>query len=78
MNTKIEIHENNTNETGTYRVWYRSITGEKMVRVLSENYVNAILNMDQKERFFMGKNKFTIGEYDFKTIVLNGEIRAGL
>jgi hypothetical protein len=79
MNTQIEIHDNNTNETGTYSVWYKDETGEQHRRILSENYVNALLDMRQKESFFMGKYRFKIhSEYDFKTIVLNGEKRQGL
>lgn len=77
MNTQIEIHDNNTNETGTYFVWYKQ-NGEDHRRVLTENYVNALLNMRQKEAFFMGKFRFKIGEYDFIHLVLNGEKRAGL
>lgn len=78
MNTQIEIHDNNTNETGTYSVWYKDETNTMQKRILSENYVNALLNMNQKESFFMGKYRFKISEYDFKTIVLNGEKRQGL
>lgn len=78
MNTQIEIHDNNTNETGTYSVWYKDETNTMRKRILSENYVNALLNMNQKESFFMGKYRFKISEYDFKTIVLNGEKRQGL
>lgn len=78
MNTQIEIHDNNTNETGTYSVWYKDETNIMRKRILSENYVNALLNMNQKESFFMGKYRFKISEYDFRTIVLNGEQRQGL
>jgi hypothetical protein len=77
MNTFIEIHNNNTNETGTYDVWYK-IGKTTHKRVLSENYVNALLEMEQKEKFFMGQYRFKINEYDFKTLVLNGEKRSGL
>ena len=77
MNTTIEIHNDNTNETGTYEVWYK-VDKELHKRVLSENYVNALLSMQQKEKFFMGDYRFKINEYDFKTIVLNGEKRQGL
>lgn len=78
MNTKIEIHNNDTNESGTYDVWYK-VNGELHRRTLSENYVNALLNMRQKENFFMGKWKFKIeSEYDFTTIVVNGDKRPGL
>jgi hypothetical protein len=78
MDTKIEIHDNNTNETGTYKVWYFDNKQIKS-RILSENYVNALLEMRQKEQFFMGKYKFKVlSEYDFKTIVINGEKRQGL
>jgi len=79
MNTKIEIHNNDTNESGMYDVWYYDTAGILQKRRLSENYVNALLEMRQKEDFFMGKWKFKVkSEYDFKTIVLNGEKRQGL
>jgi hypothetical protein len=79
MNTAIEILDNNTTNTGTYQVWYKDENGKKHFRFLSENYVNALLDMRQKESFFMGKYKFKIkSEYDFRTIVLNGEKRQGL
>lgn len=77
MNTKIEIHDNNTNETDTYKVWYKD-NGINKVRTLGGNYVNALLDMRQKEAFFMGKYKFKINEYDFIHLVLNGEKRQGL
>ena len=79
MNTNIEIHDEDFNTTGTYRVWYKDEQGNKQVRRLSENYVNALLEMRQKEDFFMGKYKFKVkSEYDFKTIVLQGQKVAGL
>lgn len=78
MNTTIEIVDNNTIETGTYHIWYRDAENKKQKRELDENHVNALLDMRQKEQFFMGKYKFKIGLYDFKTIILNGERRKGL
>lgn len=79
MNTKIEIHDNNTNETGTYSVWYKDENGVMHRRILSENYVNSLLDMRQKERFFMGEYKFKVhSEYDFTKIVLNGEKVQGI
>lgn len=58
INTKIDIRDNNTQETGTYKVYYKDTT---------ENAVDSLLNMRQKESFFMGKYTFTIeSEYDFK------------
>lgn len=80
MNTQIEIHNENHNETGTYSVWYKDINGKKCVRLLSDNYINALLDMSQKEDFFLGgKFRFRVkSEYDFKTIVLNGQKREGL
>jgi hypothetical protein len=77
MNTFIEIHDHNTHEQGTYKVWYKE-NGETKQRLLSENYVNALLDMRQKEKFFMGVYRFKINEYDFRTIVVNGEKRQGL
>lgn len=73
MNTMIEIHDNNTNETGTYSVWYKE-NGETKRRIVDEKYVNCLLDMRQKEDFFMGKFKFKVkSEYDFKSVLLNGE-----
>lgn len=68
MNTKIEIYDNKTNETGTYKVWYYNpVLGGKCVKILGEGQVDSLLEMRQKERFFMGQYKFTIkSEYDFK------------
>lgn len=77
MNTQIEIHDNNTNETGTYKVWYKD-NGVTKCCTLSENYVNSLLSMRQKEEFFMGKYKFGIKEYDFVNVILNGKERPGL
>jgi hypothetical protein len=78
MNTTIEIHNENTNETGTYKVWYKDIAGNKCMRVISESLVTSMLEMNQKEKFFMGQFRFRIkSEYDFRTIVLNGECPAG-
>lgn len=73
MNTKIDIRDNNTNETGTYKVWYcNPILGGKCVKVLSEQQVNSLLNMRQKEAFFIGKHVFTVeSEYDFKQAFSN-------
>jgi hypothetical protein len=66
-NTKIEINDNNTDQTGTYKVYYRDLSNKLQVKVLSEEKVNSLLNMRQKEDFFMGKYKFTIeSEFDFK------------
>lgn len=80
MNTQIEIHNENNNETGAYKVWYKDLNGNNRFRILSDNYVNALLEMGQKEDFYLGhKFKFKVkSEYDFKTIVLNGEKREGL
>ena len=77
MNTMIEIHNNDTVNTGEYDVWYK-VGNKKYKRRLSENYVNALLEMEQKEKFFMGQYRFKINEYDFKTIVMNGDKRQGL
>jgi len=79
MKTKIEIHDEDFNTTGEYRVWYKDEQGKKAVRRLSDNYVNALLDMRQKEDFFMGKYRFKVkSEYDFKTIVLQGQKVPGL
>lgn len=67
INTKIDIRDNNTQETGTYKVYYKDTTNKTQVKILSENAVDSLLNMRQKESFFMGKYTFTIeSEYDFK------------
>ena len=77
MNTFIEIHDHNTIEQGTYRIWYKE-NGETKIRLLSESLTNSLLNMEQKHNFFMGQYRFKIeSEYDFKTIILKGEVPAG-
>lgn len=66
---RIEIYDNNTNETGTYKVWFSS-NGKKHGVILSESDTNALLDMRQKEKFFMGQYKFTItSEFDIKRLV---------
>jgi hypothetical protein len=77
MNTHIEIHNHNVNEAGTYEVWYK-VGKDTRKRILSEAYVNSLLDMDQKEKFFMGVYRFKINEFDFTEIVVNGEKRGGL
>jgi hypothetical protein len=68
MNTTIEICDNNTNITGTYKVSYKDTSGKKQVKVLQQNTVDCLLDMRQKERFLMGQCKFKISsEFDFKT-----------
>lgn len=75
MNTKIEIHESNTQETGTYTVWYKDRLDNTLTKTISENELDSLLTMRQKEDFFMGKFKFTIeSEYDFKKTFYNIEI----
>lgn len=67
MNTMIEIHDNDTNQTGRYKVYYTSQSGHKRAAILSEEQVNSLLNMRQKQMFFLGKFRFKIdSEYDFK------------
>lgn len=67
FNTRIEINDNNTDETGTYKVYYRDLSNKIQVKILSEEKVNSLLNMRQKEDFFMGKHKYTIESgFDFK------------
>jgi len=78
MNTKIDIHENKTALSGTYKVWYKNLANILHCRTLSESYINCLLSFEQKEKFFNGQYKFKINEYDFKTIVLNGEKRQGI
>ncbi len=66
LNTKIEINDNNTDQTGTYKVYYRDLSNKLQVKILSEEKVDSLLNMRQKEAFFMGKYKFTIESgFDF-------------
>lgn len=67
MKTRIEINDNNTQETGTYKVYYKDLSNRTQMKILSEQVVDSLLNMRQKEAFFMGKFKFTIeSEFDFK------------
>ena len=77
MNTTIEIHENDTDNTGVYKVWYKE-NGQQKACLLSEQYVNSLLSMRQKESFFMGEYKFGISETDFVNVVINGKERGGM
>lgn len=77
MNTMIEIHDNDTTNTGTYKVWYIE-AGIQRCCLLSEQYVNSLLSMRQKEAFFMGQYKFRIPETDFINVVVQGKERGGL
>jgi hypothetical protein len=62
---KIEIHENDTINTGTYCIWYKQ--GKELKKlILSENKTDSLLNMRQKEQFFIGKYKFNVSFYDLK------------
>jgi hypothetical protein len=56
---KIAIHDNNTNETGTYKIYFTHL-GLRRSAILSESMTNALLSMGQKEDFFIGKYKFII------------------
>lgn len=67
MNTLIEIHENNT-PPGTHSIWFKH-NKELRAVILSDTETNSLLNMRQKEDFFMGKWKFKIVEYDFKKLI---------
>jgi len=65
----IEIHDNNTNETGTYKIWF-TYGGKKETRICSETFANSLLNMRQKEDFFMGKFRFKIDSvYDIEKLI---------
>lgn len=66
MNTLIEIHSD-TQNTGYLSVWFKH-NGETNRRICSEAYVNSLLNMRQKEDFFMGKYKFKISEPEFTSL----------
>ena len=69
----IEIHDNNTNETGTHKIWIKH-NGITQVITTSEALTNSLLNMEQKHQFFMGKYKFEIeSPYDQK-MLLNCDI----
>jgi hypothetical protein len=67
MNTLIEIHENNT-APGTHSIWLKHNKELRSI-ILSDSETNSLLNMGQKEDFFMGKWKFKIAEYDFKKLI---------
>ena len=68
----IEIHNENTNETGTYKIWFKHNGKTHAIRA-SEAFINSLLNMRQKEDFFMGKYKFKItSSYDQK-LLLNAD-----
>ena len=76
-NYEIEIHENDTANTGVYKIWYKENDVKKCC-LLSEQYTNSLLSMEQKEKFFMGEFKFIINEYDFLNVVINGKERGGM
>lgn len=63
----IDINDNNTNISGTYKVWYTK-DKKKQFKLLSEDQTNALLEMNQKEDFFMGKHKFKVSLFDFENI----------
>jgi hypothetical protein len=68
----IEIHNENTNETG-YLVIYYTANGKRQKRMATECFVNSILDLGQKEDFFMGKYRFKIkSDYD-KNLILNSK-----
>jgi hypothetical protein len=79
MNTYIEIHDNNTNLTGTYKVWYKDLQGNQQCKTMTYDEINKMLTRSQEEDFFLAakaKYKFKIqSEYDFKTILLNQTIK---
>jgi hypothetical protein len=77
MKQEIEIHSEDTANTGTYKIWYK-YNGQKRCCRISEQYVNSLLSMKQKEDFFMGKYKFMIHENDFIDVVINGKERGGM
>ena len=68
INTTIQIHDNNTLETGTYSIWFKVNKVLHTVK-LSENETDSLLNMRQKENFFVGKTKFKILLSDFNGLV---------
>lgn len=61
----IEIHENDTTNTGTYKIWF-SVNGVQKCKTLSESDTDNLLSMRQKEEFFMGKWKFKIPASELK------------
>lgn len=65
----ITIHDNDTNETGTYKVWFK-YKEKDCVAILSEQEANSLLNMRQKEDFFMGQSSFRItSDYDIQQLI---------
>jgi hypothetical protein len=66
---KITIRDNDTNETGTYKIWFTMNKKEQAV-VMSEGEINALLDMRQKERFFMGHSSFILkSSFDIQRLV---------
>ena len=69
MNTMIEIHDNNTNETDTYKVWYKDREGKQGCKVFTYDEITTILTREQEEKLFFAdrtKYRFKIqSEYDF-------------
>jgi hypothetical protein len=63
----IEIHNDDTVNTGYYSIWFKA-NGQMNKRKCSEAFTNSLLNMRQKEDFFMGKYRFQIMDSDFKEL----------
>ncbi len=67
MALKIEIHDYDTANTGQYKVLFENPKSVGNIILLSEQEVDSLLDLRQKEDFFIGKYKFTIkSEYDIK------------
>ena len=79
MNTFIEIYDNNENESGYYKVWFKGKDNKQLCKKMTYDEISRILTRSQEEDFFLAdkaKFRFKIqSEYDFKTVLLNETIK---
>lgn len=68
---KIEIHNNDTVNTGEYKIWFTQDNGIQNCCNASENFVSDILTKEQNEQFFMGKFIFELNDYGERMMKTN-------
>ena len=68
---QIEIHNENFNETGTYKIWFSQDNGILNCFNASINFVSDILTKEQNEQFLMGKFIFELNDYGTQIIKTN-------
>ena len=73
MNTKIEIHDNNTALSGTYRIFFTDLEGETASKTLSEDETEYLLNSAQRRLFQKGTYVFHIDVLTFHRTFLSND-----